>query len=85
MKTGGFMETKLSLDGPARYHICLQGRLDEKWSAYFNGMSMTVEYPESGPARTELCGMVQDQAALHGILNHIRDLNLPLILVEWQG
>jgi hypothetical protein len=31
---------------------------------------------------TVLCGKVVDQAALHGILNRIRDMNLPLLLVE---
>lgn len=79
------METRLSLDQPAQYRICLQGRLDENWSVYFNGLAMRVHSPDDGLVWTELSGVVQDQAALHGILNHIRDLNLPLLLVEWQG
>jgi hypothetical protein len=34
---------------------------------------------------TCLSGAVADQAALHGILNRIRDLNLKLLTVEKKG
>lgn len=37
---------------------------------------------QSEPARTEISGFIVDQAALHGILNRIRDLSLHLIAVE---
>jgi hypothetical protein len=33
-------------------------------------------------ALTILTGKLEDQAALHGILNRIRDLNLTLLAVE---
>jgi len=40
---------------------------------------MTITY-EGGD--TILTGQVVDQAALHGLLNRIRDLNLPLLSLE---
>ena len=73
----------ISLDRPAQYQIEVQGRLDQKWSASFDGMVMTSETLASGLTVTMLCGAVADQAALHGMLNHIRDLGLPLISVQY--
>ena len=59
----------------ANYVIVIQGRLRPEWSSWFDGM--TVDSTENGD--TILTGLVRDQAALHGILNRIRDLNLTLI------
>jgi hypothetical protein len=61
------------------YQIQVRGRLDEKWSDWFNGMTVEVDN-ESSPPVTTLTGVV-DQSVLHGILSRIRDLNLPLISV----
>src|SRR3954454_4764524 len=47
-----------------RYEIRLQGRLDARWAAWFDGLSLTTE---SG-GTTLLRGPVADQAALHGLL-----------------
>ncbi len=63
-------------DGPPRYEIRLRGRLDPRWAAWFDGMTLT---PADGT--TVLSGPVADQAALHGVLARIRDLGLPLIAV----
>lgn len=60
------------------YRIKIKGRLDPKWSDWFAGMKIT--YKEN---TTLLTGPVTDQSALHGLLNRIRDLNLPLLLVEY--
>ena len=60
------------------YQIELLGRLDERWSAWFDGM--TLDSDASGT--TVLRGPVEDQAALHGLLARLRDLNLPLICVR---
>jgi hypothetical protein len=73
----------ISLDQPAQYRIEIQGRLDQKWAASFDGMTMTNETFASGLTVTTLRGAVADQAALHGMLNHIRDLGLPLISVQY--
>ncbi len=62
---------------PGWYEVRLQGRLDRRWSAWFDGMNLTTETDGT----TVLCGPVMDQAALHGLLARLRDLGLPLISV----
>lgn len=61
------------------YQIKLEGKLDERWSAWFNGLTVYVE--EGKSPMTTLTGPVADQAALRGILNKMWDLNLRLISV----
>jgi hypothetical protein len=59
------------------YEIRLQGRLGPRWSAWFDGLAVTA-----GPdGTTVLRGPVADQSALHGLLQRLRDLGLPLISV----
>ena len=65
-------------DEPAIYAIKVKGRLDDHWSEWFEGLA--VAYDEGG--NTVLAGLVPDQAALHGLLIRIRDLGLPLLVVE---
>ena len=67
---------------PACYEIRVEGRLHEDWTVWFEGMTLSVETPEDGPATTIMCGPVSDRAALHGLLNRIRDLGLHLLLVR---
>lgn len=62
------------------YEIRGKGILDEKWSDWFDGMTITFE---SGS--TTLTGPVADQAALRGILTKIWDLDLTLISVNQKG
>ena len=64
-------------DGPPRYEIRLQGRLDPRWAAWFDGMTLTT----ADDGTTALRGPVTDQAALHGLLQKVRDLGLPLLSV----
>ena len=64
-------------DQPSVYQIKMQGRLDESWSGWFNGMAITFD---SGD--TTLTGPVADQSALRGILTKLWDLNLALISVH---
>jgi len=59
------------------YEILVRGQLDSHWSAWFEGLTVTPL--ESG--ETLIAGPVQDQAALHGILAKIRDLDLHLLAV----
>jgi hypothetical protein len=73
---------RLYLDTPARYRIEVQGRLDESWSSSFDNMAIAVECDDTGVAITTLSGTVTDQVALHGLLARIRDLGLPLVLVQ---
>lgn len=60
------------------YEIKIKGHLDEQWADWFEGLSFTHE----SDGTTTLCGPVTDQAALHGVLNGIRDLSLSLISVQ---
>jgi hypothetical protein len=59
------------------YEIHLQGRLDPRWSAWFDGMTLSP----GADGTSVLRGRVADQAALHGLLARFRDLGLPLISV----
>jgi hypothetical protein len=59
------------------YEILVRGQLDSHWSAWFEGLTLTPL--ENGA--TLITGPVQDQAALHGILAKIRDLDLHLLSV----
>jgi hypothetical protein len=61
-----------------RYEIRLQGHLEDRWSAWFDGLAVAAE--EGG--ETTLSGFIRDQAALHGVLAKVRDLGLPLIAVN---
>jgi hypothetical protein len=67
-------------DRPAVYQIRVKGRLDRKWSEWFDGFAI-VAHPQ-GNDETLLTGPVADQAALHGLLLKIRDLGLPLLSVQ---
>jgi hypothetical protein len=64
-------------DKPRIYRIKVKGGLDEKWSDWFDALTIIRQKNE-----TLLIGQVRDQAALHGLLARIRDLGLPLLLVE---
>ena len=60
-----------------RYEIRLMGHLDARWAAWFDGL--TVRQERDGT--TVISGQVADQAALHGLLQRVRDTGLPLISV----
>ena len=68
----------LHTDRPATYQIKVEGKLDQSWSDWFSGLTITVE--GQGPASTTITGAV-DQSTLRGILTKIWDLNLTLISV----
>ena len=72
---------KPSLDRPVTYQIKVPGELDESWSAWTGGMTLTVESEGDGPPVTTLTGTV-DQAALQGLLRRLYSLGLPLISVN---
>ena len=59
------------------YEIRIQGHLDDRWSAWFDGMELVAEADGS----TLIRGRVADQAALHGLIQKVRDLGLPLLTV----
>ena len=66
--------------GPARYEIRVAGVLDSRWACWFDGLQVSGQGEE-----TVICGLLADQAALHGLLTKVRDLGLCLISVRRLG
>ncbi len=63
---------------PEWYEIHVEGELPIGWSNWFEGLDIRC-----GPrGESILSGPMADQAALHGVLAKIRDLNLKLISVS---
>ena len=62
---------------PEYYEIKTKGHLDQRWADWFAGLDLTHLQGNE----TLLSGSLPDQAALHGLLERIRDLNLTLISV----
>ena len=60
------------------YEIRIETHLSDYCMRDFEGMTIALQ-PEG---ETILSGPVVDQTALHGILNRIRDLGVPLISVR---
>jgi hypothetical protein len=60
------------------YQIHVKESLEQRWSPWFEGLTLTST--ENGC--TLISGWLRDQAALHGVLAKIRDLNLTLISVN---
>ena len=61
-----------------RTEIQVKGRIDEHWSDWFEGLTVThTDHDE-----TVLAGLVVDQSALYGLLAKLRDLGLPLLSVS---
>ncbi len=62
------------------YEIRVEGLLADRWSPWFEGLTIRRE----ANGETVLSGSLPDQAALHGVLAKIRDLNLNLLSVTRQ-
>jgi hypothetical protein len=60
-----------------KYEIRVEGHLDTRRAAWFDGLTLTHETDGT----TVLHGPVVDQAALHGLLQKVRDLGVPLVSV----
>lgn len=62
---------------PGAYDIRVRGHLDHHWAARFG----VPELAHEDDGTTVLRGVTADQAALHGLLQRIRDLGITLIAV----
>ena len=62
---------------PSFYRIQVKGSLNESWSDWFDGFTVSQE-----DGKTLLVGQVIDQAALLGILAKINDLGLVILSVK---
>jgi hypothetical protein len=60
-----------------KIEIRIKGSLGENWESWFDNMTIALE-----GENTILSGFVCDEAAFHGILNQIRDLNLKLVSAQ---
>ncbi|MDQ6837976.1 MAG: hypothetical protein M3137_06470 [Actinomycetota bacterium] len=57
------------------YEICVKGHLASRWTVWFDELSLTNE----DDGTTVISGPVVDQAALHGVLQKLRDAGIPLV------
>ncbi len=64
--------------GSDYYEIRVKGHLERHWETWFDGMTLT----NKPNGETLLSGAVRDQAALHGVIERLRDLGLPLLSVR---
>jgi hypothetical protein len=58
------------------YEFRIKGHLANRWAAWLDGELLQVD-----DGTTLVRAQVPDQSALHGLLNKLRDLGLPLISV----
>jgi len=65
------------MDTPRIYEIRVQGHLGDRWSEWFEGLTIRTE----AHGDSVLIGLLADQAALYGVLIKIHDLNLVLVSV----
>jgi len=56
------------------YEIRVRGRLSASWAAWFDGLDVTSD----ADGTSVISGPVVDQAALHGLLQRLRDVGLVL-------
>lgn len=70
-------DTTPGLGDTGGYEIRTQGRMSDRWSDWFEGMTLVHQ----ADGTTVIRCPALDQAALHGLLAKVRDLGLPLISV----
>ena len=66
---------------PVYYEFRVSGRLSQPGASWFEGMSLTID-EDTIPPQTIIRGYVLDRAALHGLINRIRDMGLTLLSVR---
>jgi hypothetical protein len=62
--------------------IVAKSHLDKHWSPRFKDLTIITDFLKDGTPITSFAGPVVDQAALHGVLGKIRDINMLLISVN---
>ena len=75
-------ESPSASTGPPVYTLKLEGHLDRTWAESFTDFVLSHALEPDGSPVTYLRGPVPDEAALHGYLARIRDLGIPLLMVE---
>jgi hypothetical protein len=74
--------TGFDFGGPATYLVVVQGALSKEWYGRLGGMAITTSSEKDGTPHTTLRGRIQDQAALHGLLETLYALHLPILEVS---
>jgi aminoglycoside 6'-N-acetyltransferase len=59
------------------YEIRVEEALDDRWSAWFEGLEVKIK-----KGQTIISGTIPDESALHGVLAKVRDLGLHLIALR---
>jgi hypothetical protein len=62
---------------PGRYRVVVRGRLSEHLAGWFAPLELEQHGGESS-----LTGSFADQAQLHGLLDRLRDLGIPIVSVN---
>jgi hypothetical protein len=63
---------------PGRYELRVKGHLETRWVTWFDGLSLTRE----ADGTTVIRGQIADQAALHGLIQKVRDAGLHLVSIS---
>ncbi len=71
----------ISAATPALYEICVRGVLDEEWREFYDGMTIEVAEDDGRPA-TVVRVVVQDQAALAGLITALFGINATVLSVK---
>jgi hypothetical protein len=61
----------------SRYRVVVCGHLGEHLAPAFDSFEI-----ESAAGQSSLTGTLDDQAALHGLLDRLRDLGIPIVSVN---
>ena len=77
------MSIDIKMYREAAYCIKVSGTIGSDWFSYHESMELEEVDTDGKRPLTTLTGQVIDQAALMGILNHLYDLQLPIISVEY--
>lgn len=71
----GAEASAVDADPVQHYEIRVEGRLTPRWSAWFDGLDIEA----AADGTTVIRGPIVDQAALHGLLQKLRDVGIPLL------
>ncbi|MFV2090498.1 MAG: hypothetical protein ACC642_07580 [Pseudomonadales bacterium] len=76
------MKQRATMQDPAIYRVCVEGRIPLDWSARLMGMNITNSDAVENDQKTFLVGRLPDQAALIGVMNILYEQQFPVVSVE---
>lgn len=66
---------------PARYEICIPGKLDASWLDWVDNLTIEEKFIQEEYLVSTIAGIF-DQAGLHGLLRRLYAYGLPIISVR---